>query len=375
MGAIVMLLNSHALGELLIRSLYLAALSRHYPESRVFAVIDPATPDQAMSLLLNPRIDYFLVADKVSREFLADLPWTRVPGDWAVKRGDIAFPFLFVHPHWTRVGGDLLKAVAVHDFDPGTFVWRDMIDNTLFTVPPSVAEDCETQLCVLGLDRERWFMTLHIRQDGYRAESGSPRSIRSLAPYEKLVQHVFAQGGQVVRLGDPSMSALDAPGLIDLSRIPHSFLLQAYACSRSRFLFGGDSGPVALAAGFNTPAVMANIVNLPTWFTAPKNHIIATKKFRLENGTVVRDEEAAALGMTGETRWYGAMERLEELSGDELCTLCDLMLARTPPCGWVEREPAPSRLWRSDGTIDVCDVARRQPWDLVYFTAAVAENG
>jgi hypothetical protein len=151
--------------------------------------------------------------------------------------------------------------------------------------------------------------------------------------------------------------------------------LQAYACSRSRFLFGGDSGPVALAAGFNTPAVMANIVNLPTWWTAPKNHIVATKKFHLEDGRVVRDEEAAALGMMGETHWYGAMERLEELAPEDLCAMCDLMLARTPPCGWIEREPGPNRLWRGDGTIDLCDVARRQPWDLVYFTAAVAEHG
>ena len=346
---IIMLLKSAALGELLARSLFLCAFGRRFPRSDVYAIVDPQTPDEASSLLLNPRVDYFVSVDRLTDEFLSKMLWFGNEDDeWTLKKGELARPYLFIPPNGIGLGFD---------------AWGDLVDRTLFDFPDGIAASCRRELLTHGLDESRWFITLHIREDGYREVSDHPRSVKAVARYRGLIDHVLEIGGQVVRLGDPKSTPMQSRrGFVDLSVIPHSFLIQAYACSRSRFFIGGDSGPSVLAVGFNTPAALVNMVNCANPFSAPKNNIIATKKFRMSDGSVLRDADAEAVGAMTEDAWYGKLDRLEELTAGELCDVADLMLERAPASGWVNRRPVEMR--ESEAEED----ARRHSWRANYFT-------
>ena len=377
MNSIVMILSCHALGELLVRNLYLCALSRHFPSSPVYAVVDPHTPEQAMSLLLNPHVDYMLIADRMSSKFWADMYWLR--GEWEMKRNDLARPMLFVPPNLMYLGKEMFALDHPDPWKVNYLIFGDMVDATLFAIPPQIAVDSERQLLALGLDRDKWFTTLHIREDGYRVDGYRsprsqfplhPRSVAKVERYVAAIDYIIAKGGQVVRLGDPTMTQLPPrKGFVDLAQVRNSFLLQAYACSRSRFLLGGDSGPSVIATGFNTPAAAVNMVNAPVPMTVPKNHVLATKGFRLDDGRVVWDRDAESLELMTETAWYERVQRLEELSENELCRVCEVMLARTDGVsGWVEREPSPADFWAGERRISAADIERRMSWQRIYLS-------
>jgi putative glycosyltransferase (TIGR04372 family) len=354
-----MLLKSRELGELLVRNLFLGALSRRFPESVVYAFINPDTPDQARSVLLNPAIDYVLLADRVSDQLLTNLPWwVGADDEWLLKRGPITGVFLWPSPDGIWLGGQDAPGWR----DPA---WRDIVDNTLFRVPAAIAEDCSRRLVELGLDPDRWFVTLHIREDGSDGAPAHPGSIRELDRYVELIRHIHARGGQVVRLGDPSTTAL--PGLVDLSPHDDSFLLQSYACSRSRFFFGSDAAPSVLAVGFNTPAALVNVVAEVAFFTAPKNHIVATKTFELDDGRIVRDAAAAKHRVLGDAAWRHEAS-CHELPADELCHIADLMLERTAgSSGWVHREPRPVEASQEWNGAEL----ERASWRATYYSDVV----
>jgi putative glycosyltransferase (TIGR04372 family) len=318
-----------------------------------------------------------LIADRLSSKFWADMYWLR--GDWEVKRDDLARPMLFVPPSLMYLGREMFALDHPDPWKVNYLIFGDMVDATLFAIPPQIAAESERQLLALGLDRDKWFITLHIREDGYRVPGYQaarlevplhPRSVAQVERYVAAIDLIIAKGGQVVRLGDSTMTELPPrKGFVDLSRIKNSFLLQAYACSRSRFLLGGDSGPTVIATGFNTPAAAVNLVNGPVAMTVPKNHVLATKGFRLDDRRVVWDRDAESLDLMSETAWYGRVNCLEELSENELCRVCEVMLARTEGIsGWVEREPSPANFWAGERRISAADIDRRMSWQRIYLS-------
>lgn len=254
-------------------------------------------------------------------------------------------------------------------------LFKDAVDRTLHSLPEEIQHQSRRQLLAMGLDESRWFVVMHMREDGYRNAEGHPRSVRHLDRYFGLIRHIVALGGQVVRLGDTLMKPLPAmPGLIDLAPVPGSFLTQAYAISTARFLFGSSSSPAIVATGFNTPSCFANALNPFGYLSAPKNNIIATKKIHLPDGTVVRDHEAFERGNAHEIYWYGKADQLEELTTEELCEMADMMIARTPGLeGWCTRPVSPLPVWKIDGQINPEEVARRNSWAPIYYSDVRAE--
>lgn len=87
----------------------------------------------------------------------------------------------------------------------------------------------------LGLKKDNWFAVVHLREIGYEHRRGvsQERTVNPLDYLPALNRIIEKHGGQVVRVGDPSMTPLPpTAGLIDLSRIPDSFPLQAFALAR-----------------------------------------------------------------------------------------------------------------------------------------------
>ena len=82
--------------------------------------------------------------------------------------------------------------------------------------------------------------------------------------YYPALDWLVAQGYRVVRVGDPTMTPVDRPGIVDLATSPNrSHVLELWCTSRCRFMITGDSGPFALHMLFNVPFLGVNSVLNP----------------------------------------------------------------------------------------------------------------
>jgi putative glycosyltransferase (TIGR04372 family) len=106
----------------------------------------------------------------------------------------------------------------------------------------------------MGLPRDCWFVTLHVREGG-----GASRRDGNLDDYLPAIHRITQCGGWVVRIGDPSMTKLaDVPNLIDCAHAPRRDWLDVYALGAARFMIGTNSGPVFVAGTFGVPAILSN---------------------------------------------------------------------------------------------------------------------
>ena len=200
-----------------------------------------------------------------------------------------------------------------------------------------------------GVRRGRWLATLHMRESHYEYRKGisDKRSVDPLS-YLPVVETILERlGGQVVRLGDPSMTPFpDMPGLIDLSRVPDSFPLQAYAVSRSRFYIGTASGPLALACAFKVPTATTNALHVSMWNDG--NVVLAQRDISFDGETFHTGREfiEALDSFPGVPR--GMTYRAN--TPEELCRCAEHMYEVTTDCvGWRdpladdgEADPAPA---------------------------------
>ena len=77
------------------------------------------------------------------------------------------------------------------------------------------------------------------------------------------MQELLARGYQVVRIGDPSGSPFDCPGVIDLAPSPtRTELLELWCLKRSRFLIASESGPYPFALLLGVPTLVVNVTGI-----------------------------------------------------------------------------------------------------------------
>lgn len=152
-------------------------------------------------------------------------------------------------------------------FMPDLVMTPSMVFNTAFLKEHAglafAAEDVgrlTPALAAAGVPEGRWFVGLHVRESRYAFRDNIDPS-RSSDPNTFLdaIRVIRDVGGYVVRIGDEAQSPLPAmDGLVDLSRIPGSFELQAFAFSQARFNLVTDSGPAALSSALRVPTVATN---------------------------------------------------------------------------------------------------------------------
>jgi len=122
------------------------------------------------------------------------------------------------------------------------------------------------QLAKAGLPRDAWFVSLHVRDAGYKQgshlaedESDSYRNA-DIESYKLAIQEVVRRGGYVVRVGDPKMKPfVSMEGVFDyaLSDI-RSNRTDVFLFSQCRFFVGVSSGPLLTPGLFGVPVVMTN---------------------------------------------------------------------------------------------------------------------
>lgn len=165
-------------------------------------------------------------------------------------------------------------------------------------IPQDKEKTLSAQLIEMGLEPKRWFAVLHYRASSYLGKrsgllrNGDPKA--NLA----LVDHIIKElGGQVVMLGHPELEPFPArDSFIDLSRLKNSFLLQAFATSRARFMVAGPSGPINLGWGFQIPTALVDTVDGDGGW-GPEAQLVLTKKITTPQGKIVQNLEADKAGL------------------------------------------------------------------------------
>ncbi|MBC8460151.1 MAG: TIGR04372 family glycosyltransferase [Deltaproteobacteria bacterium] len=147
----------------------------------------------------------------------------------------------------------------------------------------------------LGLPRNAWYVTLHVREPGYRGETreNTKESWRNANPldYLKAVEAITKKGGWVFRMGDPSMTPMPLmPQVIDyaLHEIRCDWM-DVFLGATCRFLIGTGSGYYHIPALFGVPCMLTNFpgfvpyygmrsqdLYLPRWLKKIKSEKLVT---------------------------------------------------------------------------------------------------
>jgi putative glycosyltransferase (TIGR04372 family) len=200
-----------------------------------------------------------------------------------------------------------------------------------FRIPPAREEALEAQLKALGVDPGRFIVTMHCREGAYHGDTSNTRNVDPMVYYEAARHIIENQGGQVLRLGEASASALpETRGLVDLSRAPASLMLQAYAVSRSRYALCSHSGLMHLAMAFQTPLAAADAVNHTALANYP-DAVCLTKTYVSPDGEEFRQEKARLAGLLelpGDVPPEGFTIR--DSTAEDLIALSDRLFEMTP---------------------------------------------
>jgi putative glycosyltransferase (TIGR04372 family) len=147
---------------------------------------------------------------------------------------------------------------------------------------------CKEQLRELGVEKDDWFVCLHVRETGYRGDSDR-KTYRNASIHDcvKGIHKVTQRGGWVVRLGDPTMTPLppmerviDYPFSAQKSGVMDLFLIQ-----NCRFYVGMLSGPWDIAELFKKDKLGINIYDCSVGFAYGKNdRAILKHVFSVEKG-------------------------------------------------------------------------------------------
>jgi putative glycosyltransferase (TIGR04372 family) len=114
-----------------------------------------------------------------------------------------------------------------------------------------------------GIPDGSWFVALHVRE--YDAHTPNHNRLRAapnadIGTYLPAIRAIIARGGWVIRMGDPSMSALSPmPGLVDYANSPDkSDWMDVFLWAACKFFIGTSSGPLTVPASFGVPVLYTN---------------------------------------------------------------------------------------------------------------------
>lgn len=308
---IVAFFGHQTLGNFLMMQLVAASVARGLDGSKLVAVYRDDRPYKNFLTQCNPY-----VSDSIR---LPDHEDARAPIDWFNGNDVEGSP---LPEEWLKLGYGA----------PDVFLIPSMMEMEYCLTPPPtlrIPEPLEPTLEQLlisqGVDPSRWFVCLHVREGGYafRRDIADARNSNPLAYLPMIKRIIEEQGGQVVRLGDPSMTALPPmKGLIDLSRLENALPLQAYAVSRARYFVATESGPTQIGCAFQTPTVSTNALNIGIW---NDGDALLFKRMFDDDGVEITPQERLDLGMLSVHRTWPKTWRSKDNKPSELVAASDHM--------------------------------------------------
>lgn len=324
--AIVAFLGTQVLGDFIEYHLLAASIAQSVRNGRLLVMYRDDRPYKNFVTALNPWATASL---KVPED-----PNQVIPLDWF--DGRVGVPGRPFDEGWYAAGfhkPDLLLTPSIM----GLHLSRRLGSPPAFRIPDKFERPLAQALVTAGVAPDRWFACVHMREAGY-AFRRNVSNIRCVDPadYIAMITHIIrGQGGQVVRLGDPSMTSLPVQdGLVDLSRADGTFPLQAYALSRARYFVGTASGPLALGCAFKVPTATTNAIHASIWNDG--NAVLPKRNIRLAGGPVI--EGRAFIEALDHVPAFPRAGSFDNNTPEELCLVADHMHDKTQDCtGW--RQP------------------------------------
>jgi len=316
-------IGTQALGDFVGYHLALASVVRRFPGSRLLVLYRADRDYKPVISRLNPY-----VTDAVA---LPPDSGIVVPSDWFDPT--VRSPHVPFGERWYREGyhrPDLFMTGSMMMGPEPTCVGPA----PLFRFPENLTPLLRQSLRNRGLDTDRWFVCVHMREPGYIWRKGIT-PIRCVDPgsYVPMIEHIIdVHGGQVVRLGDSTMAPLpEKKGFVDLAWDPTSFPEQAFAISRARFCVGTDTGPTVLSGAFGIPTAMTNALGIGVWRDG--DVMLPKRNLTLADGTVLDSREGIEMFAASET--IPDDLSCTDNTPEELCRVSDHMVEATKAIqGW-----------------------------------------
>ncbi len=325
-------IGAQTLGDFAYLHVQATSVARQIPGSKLIILYRDDRPYKNFINQLNP---YVTATVKVPAD-----PNFVIPIDWfdGEDKGENG-PF---DPSWYAQGmhkPDVLITPSMLDFG------RYVPPPPRLRVPDRMVPLLRRSLVLRGLDENRWFACVHIRETGYehRADLDKRRNVDVRAYFLVIAHIVQAQGGQVVRLGDPSMTPLPPiPNVVDLSREADNFPEEVFALSRARYFFGTDTGPTQLASALKVPMALTNALGVCLW---NDGDVVLFKNFENEAGKNLLLEDLRRIGVSLLNLQLKDV-RYRDNHPDTLLAVADHMFEITRDCpGWRDtwpEDPPPS---------------------------------
>lgn len=140
--------------------------------------------------------------------------------------------------------------------------WETEVRPPLLKLPLEIADRGWAVLRKMGMPRGAWFVTLHVREGTWDGRSPGMNLARNadIFTYFPAIAEITRRGGWVVRIGDPSMTAL--PLLANVIDYCHSGIrsdwMDIFLLACCRFMVGTNSGPVLVPQLYDVPVVLTN---------------------------------------------------------------------------------------------------------------------
>jgi len=137
-----------------------------------------------------------------------------------------------------------------------------------------------------NIDKNKWIVTLHIREPSYRGENkfNSKENFRTSDPlsYISACKEIIKEGGIVFRMGDKRMSKFpEIEGVIDYAHSSFkSEFMDIFLASQSRFCIGTASGFFRIPRYFGVPVLFTNSASYSPLFSLKKGDIFLPRMIK-----------------------------------------------------------------------------------------------
>jgi len=188
---------------------------------------------------------------------------------------------------------------------PRSYFQRRLLREPVEThLRPEAEEEARRSARAHGIPDDAPIVAIHARESGYKRgremqdakpETGRDDGARNarIETYFEACDFLVNLGYTIVRLGDPSMTPVVRPGIIDIATSPaRSNLLEVFLLLRSEFLIAGESGLLGVSYLTNTPLLTVNATEPISAYPIRPDGLFVTKQvIDKESGRRLRQED------------------------------------------------------------------------------------
>lgn len=165
----------------------------------------------------------------------------------------------------------------------------------------------------LGLDLNKEFIALHVRESGYWNRKGNKTHSTknaNIETYLPAIKYLIDQGLQVVRLGDMTMKKIPRiNGLIDYALSKYkSDNLDIFFLKSCKFLISTCSGPFQVAGIFNTPMLATNWIPIHILPYSNNDTVLLKKIKKIKTNEILSFNELLKLDFA-EFSFYNLLDK------------------------------------------------------------------